>query len=259
MDGTVDKFAVNLNQYLKEIGLQNTNFVNPHGLYQVEHKTTARDLAKITQHAMKNEIFREMFGAIELKWDGESWDTTLYTHHKLMREIPYQGITGGKTGYVDESGITLITTATRGDLSVIVVTLNAQNDDVAYQDTVNLLDYAFSNFKIMNIEKGTSYEINNAEYKTDETLKFTVSNNETIKYNVSNEGILEIKNENQEVIASFQLINDKESKGNVNAVKTKDSEIESVDSKNFINLILVVFLFISLFFYFFKTRIVNSK
>ena len=48
----------------------------------------------------------EIFGTKELPWNGESWDTTLYTHHKLLREKPYEGVTGGKTGFVPEAGVT---------------------------------------------------------------------------------------------------------------------------------------------------------
>src|SRR5699024_12056226 len=100
-------------------------FKNPHGLFDVNHVTTASDLAKLTQYAMDNKLFREIFGTKELKWSGELWDTTLITHHKLMREMPYKGITGGKTGFVDESGFTLATTAKRKNLSLIVITLDS--------------------------------------------------------------------------------------------------------------------------------------
>ena len=249
LEGTEGNFARKLNTYLKEVGVQNTNFVNPHGLYSRNHKTTASDLSKITQYAMKNEVFREIFATKELKWDGESWDTTIYSHHKLMREIPYEGITGGKTGYVNQSGITLITTATRGELSVIAVTLKAVNEESAYEDTITLLDYAFANFKVNNINKGEIYNINNNQYKTDETLNYTISKNEEIKKEISKEGLLEIRNLDQELIASFQLkkVVEQREKGEI----YKEIETESNKDNNSIKYILsglCIFLFCIFYF-----------
>src|SRR5690625_144346 len=120
MSGSMDQFSSDINNYLtNKIGVQNTHFENSHGLFDSDHVTTAADMAKITQYAMKNKLFSEIFGTKELEWEGQSWDTTLFTHHKLMRERPYEGITGGKTGFVNESGFTLATTAEREDLGLI--------------------------------------------------------------------------------------------------------------------------------------------
>lgn len=85
IDGTINQFSKNLNTYLEQdIGVKNTHFTNPHGLYDEDHYTTAEDLAVITSYAMKNETFRQIFGETEMKWTGESWDTTIYTHHLML-------------------------------------------------------------------------------------------------------------------------------------------------------------------------------
>lgn len=205
LNGSEKEFAININAYLKEIGLRNTNFTNPHGLFDTNHTTTARDLALITQYAMKNNEFREIFGMKELKWDGEGWDTTLYNHHKLMRERPYEGVTGGKTGYVEESRHTLITTAKRGNMSVIAVVLKGQSQDAIYNNTVELLDYAFTNFNLVTIPKGKEYSINDKKFVTKEMYSFPISNNEEIVEEITNKGYLEIKNQFQEKIFSFPI------------------------------------------------------
>lgn len=83
LDGTEEQFAASINAYLQAIGLKSTHFVNPHGLFAPNHTTTARDMALITQYAMKNADFREIFGIKQLKWDGEAWDTIIYNHHKM--------------------------------------------------------------------------------------------------------------------------------------------------------------------------------
>ncbi|WP_047980965.1 D-alanyl-D-alanine carboxypeptidase family protein [Ornithinibacillus contaminans] len=73
-----------------------------------------------------------------------------YTHHKLLRETPYPGITGGKTGYIEEAGFTLATTAEQEGLSLIAIILNSPNQSGSYEDTVTLLDYGFEHFKFEN-------------------------------------------------------------------------------------------------------------
>lgn len=163
LSGSLEQYTEDINNYLeKYIGVKNTHFENPHGLYDPNHYTTAEDLAKIVQYSMKNKEFREIFGMMEKEWDGLKWDTTLYTHHKLLREMPYPGVTGGKTGYIEEAGYTLATTAKRENLELVVITLNADQQMGSYQDTKALLDYGFENF----VRKGqqvfaSGLEVNN--------------------------------------------------------------------------------------------------
>ncbi|WP_449621776.1 D-alanyl-D-alanine carboxypeptidase family protein [Robertmurraya sp. Marseille-Q9965] len=203
LHGSVEAFATHLNGYLKEIGLENTNFVNPHGLFDPEHETTARDLALLTQYAMKNDIFREIFGTVELKWDGETWDTTLITHHKMLKEQPYEGVTGGKNGYVQQSQQTLITTAKRGDLSVIAVVLKGPTQKVIYNDTRTLLDYAFANFTMTSIPQGNEYKTKERIYVTKDEFTFPIAKNEKYNEKITSEGLLKIMNQNGEEILIY--------------------------------------------------------
>ncbi|WP_053074933.1 D-alanyl-D-alanine carboxypeptidase family protein [Ornithinibacillus californiensis] len=164
LSGDVEQFSEDVNHYLETvIGVENTHFTNPHGLFDSNHYTTAEDLAMITQYALENEAFQKVFGLTEIEWNGENWDTTLYTHHKLLREMPYPGITGGKTGYIEEAGYTLATTANREDLGLIVITLQANQQSESYQDTIALLDYGFENF----IRKGHNVIVSNDSKKTE--------------------------------------------------------------------------------------------
>lgn len=206
LSGSVEEFSSDINKYLENvIGVQNTNFENPHGLFDPKHVTTAEDLAKITQYAMRNNEFREIFGKKELKWDGESWDTTLYTHHKLMREMPYEGVTGGKTGFVAQAGFTLATTAKKKNIGLIVITLNNNTQLGAYQDTTNLLDYTFDHFQTSRISEGTRFMIDGQEYKSPKDLFYTnLVDDETIK-KLKENGTVEIVNQDGSVITSFLL------------------------------------------------------
>ncbi len=207
LSGSVKQFSSDLNDYLEnEIGVQQTHFENPHGLFNPSHVTTARDLAKITKYAMKNDIFREIFGTVELEWHGESWDTTLLKHHKLMRQvIPYEGITGGKTGFVSKSGFTLATTAERNDLSLIVITLNSNLQVNSYTDTKSLLDYGFKNFEQSAINKGTTFTADGQPYETSEKITYTHRQGNQISKEISEGGTLEIIRQDGTVINSYQL------------------------------------------------------
>ncbi|TRM11544.1 D-alanyl-D-alanine carboxypeptidase [Lentibacillus cibarius] len=206
LSGSVASFAKDLNNYLEEkIGVWDTNFENPHGLFNPNHVTTAADLAQITKYAMQNETFREIFGTVALEWHGESWDTTLLTHHKLMRQMPYVGITGGKTGFVDQSGFTLATTAERENLSLIVITLKTNFQAKAYDDTKHLLDYGFANFTRATIPKATPFNGGIHQYNTSEKITYTRPLHVPIRKEVDKNGLLKISNMNGDVIKHYQL------------------------------------------------------
>ncbi|WP_343798967.1 D-alanyl-D-alanine carboxypeptidase family protein [Bacillus carboniphilus] len=207
LSGTVEQFADDLNQYLEdEVGVAQTHFENPHGLFHPDHVTTAKDMAVITQYAMKNETFREIFSTKQMEWDGESWDTTLYNHHRMLRgEIPYEGITGGKNGFVSQSGFTLVTTAKSKDLNLIVVTLKASYEQEAYSDTVELLDFAFTNFITESIEKETYFSLDDSEFVTVKDLSYTHQLSDTVTPEIQKNGTLNITNQNGNVVTSFQL------------------------------------------------------
>ncbi|MEQ6377464.1 D-alanyl-D-alanine carboxypeptidase family protein [Bacillaceae bacterium S4-13-56] len=206
IDGTVEQFSESINKYLKnKVGVSNTHFINPHGLFDPSHTTTASDLAKITQYAMKNETFREIFGIKELEWNGQSWSTTLYTHHKLMREAPYEGVTGGKTGYVNESKFTLVTTAERENISLIVVVLKGSKEGI-YDDTVELLDYGFNNFESTVIPKGKEFVTDESEiFVSEDNLYFTQLLDEETKPELMNSGKLVIDQTFDQLDISFHL------------------------------------------------------
>lgn len=253
MHGTVSNFSKNLNEYLKnKIGIESTHFENPHGLFNSKHVTTAEDLAKIAQYAMKNDIFKEIIGTKELQWHGEDWTTTLYHHHKLLRENPYEGVSGGKTGYVDESGHTLLTTADRKNISLIIVVLNGDHPMDTYKDTVQLLDYAFSNFQTETISKGKEFKNEFGEiYRTTDPLFYTRSiRDDDVITELSKDGILSIKQKDFLLHASFQLEKEVEKATLIPSGKEGKQESAEKSSSRFSLIYLVPFgivVFIILF------------
>ncbi|MGM0877255.1 MAG: D-alanyl-D-alanine carboxypeptidase family protein [Bacillota bacterium] len=258
LSGTVDGFVTDFNQFLEEeIGVENTHFTNPHGLYSPEHLTTAEDMAKITQYAMKNETFRDIFNTNELEWDGKSWDTTLVNHHVMVRDHSYEGITGGKNGFVSESGFTLVTTADRENLSLIAVTLNTMSDDQSYEDTTKLFDYGFQHFETEEIIMNEQFEDSlENKYVTNKEILYTKKLTEIVEKEVLPSGELVIKGEDGRTIQKQMLVELKS--------KEKDEQMESevvlsptveeeMNVENHLRVIvpiaLVVALFISCLFY----------
>jgi serine-type D-Ala-D-Ala carboxypeptidase (penicillin-binding protein 5/6) len=223
MSGDVTSFADEMNEFAKKVGADNTHFVNPNGLFDVEHYTTAEDMAKITQYAMENDVFREIVSTKELPWVGEGWETTLRNHHQLLWDYP--GTTGVKNGYVSESKHTLVTSVSRDNLDVIIVTLKAPSSRAAYWDTMTIGDYGFSNFERQTLSAGTEIQADNGEtYPLKEDLSVTMPIGEKPIQNVTSDGELQLKNAEGEVLLSHTLYKEKEEAKAVAATKEEPAE-----------------------------------
>jgi serine-type D-Ala-D-Ala carboxypeptidase (penicillin-binding protein 5/6) len=206
LDGSVEQFAVNLNGYLKStIGVNNTHFINPNGLFDKNHYTTAMDLAIITNYAIKNPVFAEIFGTKVLKWTGQSWKTNILTHHKMLKgEFAYPGVTGGKTGYTVKAKQTLATTARNANIKLTAVVLNSEQQRDKYDDTALLFNYGFKNFQHEILKQGEIYIKDNKEFYPEMDTLITESISGTTK-ELSNDGNLSIKNHNGQVVQLVTL------------------------------------------------------
>lgn len=224
--GDVDSFADQMNAFAKKVGAENTHFVNPNGLFDEEHYTTAEDMAMITQYAMKNEEFREIVSTKELPWVGEGWETTLRNHHQLLWDYP--GTIGVKNGYVDESKHTLVTAVSRDNLDVIIVTLKAPTSRAAYWDTMALGDYGFANFERQTLTSGTKIEALNGEtYPLKEDLFVTLPKGEEPVQDVSSDGELQLKDSNGNVLLTHTLFKEKEKEATTTIDNKSVEEVES--------------------------------
>ncbi|WP_059102862.1 D-alanyl-D-alanine carboxypeptidase family protein [Shouchella shacheensis] len=162
--GSEAAFAKEMNAFVEEkIGVEDTHFTNPHGLFDEDHYTTVEDMALITNYALENETFREIVGTKELDWEGEGWETTLYNHHRLLWD--YEGAVGVKNGFVTQSGFTLVTAAERNGQELIAVTFKNTTAQNSYDDTTELLDYGFETFSSEEIPfEQTYYNQENEPY-----------------------------------------------------------------------------------------------
>lgn len=148
--GSIESFAQKCNEKAYALGLRDTNFVNPHGLYDENHYTTAYDLAILTAEALKNPTVARIcateratipLGISEESPTG-SGSRYLKNHNKMLST--YEGAIGVKTGFTKKSGRCLVSAAEREGLTLIAVTLNAPDD---WRDHSAMLDYGFENFE----------------------------------------------------------------------------------------------------------------
>ncbi|WP_062048043.1 D-alanyl-D-alanine carboxypeptidase family protein [Bacillus sp. JCM 19034] len=205
LSGGEEAFAQEMNRFIYEqIGVSNTHFTNPHGLYDDNHVTTAYDMAKITQYAMQNELFREIVATKELDWHGEGWETTIYNHHRMLWD--YEGVTGVKNGYVSQSGYTLVTTAMHNGMELIAVTLNSPSASLAYADTAALLDYGFDTFELNTIKAGEIFKTDTKkQFYVEEDIQYVQNKGEKTNVYVNDSGLLRIIDQHNNRLTSAIL------------------------------------------------------
>lgn len=152
VDGSLEKFAEHMTARAKELGCENTNFVNANGLFDENHYTTAYDMALIAQELLKNETYRSMMSNtyyVIPPTNKQPEERPLHGQHQMLNESSlyyYEYAEGGKTGYTVEAQNTLVTYAKQGDTELIAVVLKC-NGTQHYVDTKALFDYGFANYQ----------------------------------------------------------------------------------------------------------------
>lgn len=138
--GTVEKFAQAMNEKAQYLGATESNFVNPHGLPDNRHFTTARDLAFISAYAMENPKFREIVSC--KYYEPRGWKNK----NKMLFE--YEGAVGVKTGFTIIAGRCLVTAAERDGMTLVCVVLNSPQ---MYERTAELLNNAFQGYSVKEL------------------------------------------------------------------------------------------------------------
>ncbi|KUK73754.1 MAG: D-alanyl-D-alanine carboxypeptidase [Clostridiales bacterium 38_11] len=192
--GSVSAFVDIMNEKAKEIGMKNTHFMNPHGLHDDNHYSTAEDLAKLAVYAYQNDLIREIIqkrNYIIPPTNIKTEERYLNNSNRLLSavgygnqilidgyyvDIKYDGATGMKTGYTPEAKSTLIGSAKRGDVSLISVVMDGYVTNV-YSDTVKLLNFGFNDFSKINlINENTYYKNTNVDNATIEEIPLITKN-----------------------------------------------------------------------------------
>ena len=158
ISGNTEEFAKLMNARAKKAGAKNTHFANPNGLHDENHYVTAYDMAMIMKDAIKYPAFLDIIHSTTYTIPANNKRTepfTSYQRHMMIYPTSQYydaDVIGGKTGYTDQAGKTLVTYAKRGDVSLISVVLKS-NGDVVFEDTKKLLDYGFDNFTYVNVSE----------------------------------------------------------------------------------------------------------
>lgn len=142
--GSVPGFTYLMNEKAALIGMNHTNFTNPHGLDDSNmHYSTAEDMAKLSAYALRNPVFRQIVSTKvkDISWEGEEWDRRLLNKNKMLHL--YSGADGVKTGYTKLAKRCLAASATRDGRQLATITLNASDD---WNDSAKLLDWGFAHF-----------------------------------------------------------------------------------------------------------------
>lgn len=150
--GSEEAFVKMMNEKAQKLGLKNTNFMNPTGLDEDNHYSSAYDMALIAIELLKHDEILEFSSVYEdyLRTDtpNKFW---LVNTNKLVRF--YDGADGLKTGFTDNAGYTMAVTAKRNDMRLIAIVLGEAVSKVRNQETTSLLDYGFNLYKVQVIKK----------------------------------------------------------------------------------------------------------
>ncbi len=147
--GSEEAFVELMNKKAKELGLENTVFQNPSGLDETTFNlSTAHDMAKIQQYAMNNPIFREIAGSESHQVTSKNGSTYVWHNkHRLVTGL-YEEAIAGKTGFTKKAHRTLVTSAAKDGLELVVVSLNDGDD---WNDHMNLFEHGFNNYELTQI------------------------------------------------------------------------------------------------------------
>lgn len=180
--GNTEGFVVMMNNKAKEIGCTNSNFVNSSGVHNQEHYSTAYDLALIGKYAMQFPEIREIVNKIYYKLGATNKYSGEDRIYETTNEILLSGSTnyykyakGIKTGFTTPAGNCLMTYSEKNDLPLIAVVTKATTSDSRYEDTKQILEYAYSNNEIKTIVNAeTTLQTLNIKNATKDTKKLRI-------------------------------------------------------------------------------------
>lgn len=167
VSNSVEEFVLLMNKKADELNLKNTYFSNPHGLDEQDNGniSTAHDMAMLYSYCLKNKTFAKITSS-------KSYGTYI-NKNKLVRTYPY--CTGGKTGFTKKAKRTLISSASKDDINLIIVTLNCGNDFQTHKD---IYDHYFNNYKAIKVLNKGENSFNNVLFYSNDNYYMLCNNNE---------------------------------------------------------------------------------
>lgn len=186
ISGNVDAFADLMNERAKELGCEDTHFINPHGLPDDNHYTSAYDMALIARAFFSYENLSMISGTTFYHINATATqpdEIDLGNHNKMLpgtnrgSKYYYEGLVGGKTGYTDIARQTLVTCAERDGVRLICVVMKDESPN-QYKDSAALYDYGFANYR-----KISAWDVADGQKLTDEACQIA-QNTTGLQYQV---------------------------------------------------------------------------
>lgn len=149
--GSVEGFAELMNKKARKLNLTSTHFMVPHGLDMDGHYTTAYELAKMADYALKNKKLKEIVSTKTCTININNNPKVISNTNELLGSV--SGVYGVKTGFTNGAGRCLVTACKRDSLDIITVIIGADTKKIRTSDSMKLIEYSFKNYKIINIKK----------------------------------------------------------------------------------------------------------
>ena len=194
MGNTVENFIRMMNEKSKQLGLNNTHFVTVNGLDADDHYTTAVELAKLTDYALKNEKLKNIVGTknytVTINGYGKAIDNT----NELLGYL--DGVYGVKTGFTNGANRCLVTSIKRGNMDIISVVLGADTKRDRTKDSIEIIEYAYANYKIVDLTQNIENEF--AEWEKQNKIETIKGNSKYVNIELGEckSKIIPVKNEN---------------------------------------------------------------
>ena len=160
VSGSEEEFVKLMNNKAKELGMKNTIFYNASGLdtAKIGNKSTAYDMALLTKYAMQNNTYKEI---VKTKKHIVKTNLKTYVWHNKNKLLSIDYITGGKTGYTERAKRTLVSTANKNNMNLVVVTINDSDD---WNTHKSLYEYAFNNYKSIKVLNKKTFHVIKDKY-----------------------------------------------------------------------------------------------
>ena len=227
VSGSVPEFANLMNKKAKELNLKNTHFVTPHGLDEEEHYTTAYELAKVADYALKIKEVQQIVKTKTYTISINGYPKNIKNTNELLGNL--EGVYGVKTGFTNGANRCLVTSIKRGNMDIICVVLGADTKKDRTQDSIKLIEYAFSNYQMVDIKFMIEDEFDTLVDKTLFCVEKGINNNVKIDLENHNLNFYPVLIENVKDVKIETEIRDK-----LVAPVIKNDKIRKINRKNWL-------------------------
>ena len=236
ISGSLENFLILMNEKAKELNLNNSHFTSPHGLDNKEHYSSCYDLAILTDYALKNDTFNKIVSTYSTSIYFNKQINSIHNTNNLLKED--NNFYGVKTGFTFNAGRCLISAYKKGNIDIIIVTLNSNTNRERTKDTLLLKEYILNNYESKNLKQEIKQTFNlflknnkeeyiksipNSEISLSNEFNeldyFLIKNNSILTYKINITPILSYKNITDEIIGTFNIYE------NDNLIKTIDIKL----------------------------------